>query len=150
MDAGTILDAGIQLAFPEVAVVAEPMQGVGPGFFNIDNVLAYQNAVLIVAAWSITEMLSRATRKMGNADIRASILTLLPLGLCVAFVLGTAHWQPTATTGERVLLGCLLGTFTVWGHTVAKSTGLHDKLPILKLVMGEKAVGAEAEDEKKP
>lgn len=127
--------------------------GVGPGFFNIDNVLAFQNALLIVLAWSITELFSRATRKMGNADVRACILTLLPLVLCVAFVLGTAHWQPTATTGERVLLGCLLGTFTVWGHMVAKSTGLHDKLPILKLIMGQKPAGAvedDGEDEKKP
>jgi hypothetical protein len=142
MDAGIILDAGTDISDAGTALLVTIPEaahhGLGPGFFNLENMLSYQNGILIMAAWAITEMVSRATRKMSNADLRTSVLMIMPLLLCIAFVLGTSNWQPEATVGERLLLGSLLGSVTVWGHKIAKATGMHDKIPLLNLIMAEK------------
>jgi len=111
--------------------------GLGPGFFNTDNLLMPQNAMLMSLAWGLTEMASRGTRKMSKTDLRELVLMMLPVLLCVFFVFLTANWQPHATTGERVLLGIALGVCTVFGHNIAKKTGMHDKLPLVKLLMAE-------------
>ena len=123
--------------------------GLGPGFFNTDNLLMPQNAMLMSLAWGLTEMASRGTRKMSKADLRELVLMLLPVLLCVFFVFLTANWQPQATTGERVLLGIALGVSTVFGHMFAKKTGLHDKLPLVKLLMAEPQDGSDDVSEKK-
>lgn len=115
-----------------------PAAGLGPGFFNTDNLMRPENLTLMVASWGVTEMASRSTRKMKAADLRESILMVLPLALCIVFVFATANWQPDATGGERFLLGCMLGIATVFGHNFAKASGMHDKVPLLKLIMTEK------------
>ena len=112
-------------------------KGLGPGFFNTDNLLMPQNAMLMSLAWGLTEMASRGTRKMSKGDLRELVLMVLPVLLCIFFVFLTANWQPQATAGERVLLGIALGVSTVFGHMFAKKTGMHDKLPLLKLLMAE-------------
>lgn len=122
---------------------AKTIHGLGPGFFNTDNLLMPQNAMLMSLAWGLTEMASRGSRKMSKGDLRELTLMTLPAFLCLCFVFLTSNWQPHATTGERVLLGITLGVCTVFGHMFAKKTGMHDKLPFLKIIM------AEAKDEKK-
>ena len=119
-----------------------PITGLGPGFFNTDNLLMPQNAMLMSLAWGLTEMSSRTMRKMTSSDKRELVLMMMPVFLCTFFVFLTSNWQPHATTGERVLLGITLGVCTVFGHMFAKKTGMHDKLPFLKIIM------AEAKDEK--
>jgi hypothetical protein len=111
--------------------------GLGPGFFNTDNLLMPQNAMLMSLAWGLTEMASRGTRKMSKGDLRELVLMGLPVLLCTFFVFLTANWQPHATTGERMLLGIALGVCTVFGHMFAKKTGMHDKIPFLKVIMAE-------------
>lgn len=104
--------------------------GLGPGFFNLDNILMPQNIALIVVSWSLTELISRSSK--GMQFVRERLLPVLPLIFCELFVFATAHWQPHATHGERALLGALLGTVTVWGHAAAKKAGLHNYLPFMK------------------
>lgn len=131
-DAGTILDAGVQLldAGPAIPDAVVRPTGVGPGFFNLDNMLRAQNVVVVVASWSVTELISRAGR--GLTFVRERLLPVLPLIFCELLVFATASWQPEATHGERALLGALLGTVTVWGHQAAKRAGLHDLLPFMR------------------
>lgn len=107
--------------------------GLGPGFFNLDNMLAPQNVALIVVSWSLTELISRSSK--GFTFVRERLLPVLPLMFCVLFVLATASWQPRATLGERLLLGALLGTVTVWGHMAAQKVGLHKLLPFMNPVV---------------
>lgn len=104
--------------------------GLGPGFFNLENLLRGENAALIVASWSLTELISRSSR--GLRVVRQRLLPVLPLFFCEVFVFATSHWQPLATHGERALLGALLGTATVWGHMAAKKAGLHEYLPFMR------------------
>lgn len=106
--------------------------GVGPSFFNLDNMLAPQNVALIVVSWSLTELVSRSS--VGLPVVRVRLLPILPVVFCELFVFATAGWQPQATFGERVLLGALLGTVTVWGHMAAQKTGLHKLLPFMNPV----------------
>lgn len=106
------------------------VSGLGPGFFNLDNLLMPQNIAVIVAAWSLTELVARSSK--GLAFVRDRLLPLLPVAFCLLFVFATAHWQPAATNGERLLLGALLGTVTVWGHMAAQKTGLHGLLPFMQ------------------
>ena len=104
--------------------------GLGPGFFNLSNVLVPQNVALIVVAWSLTELISRASK--GLPFVQERMLPVLPVLFCVAFVFATSSWQPSATYGERMLLGSLLGTVTVWGHMTAQATGLHRLMPFMR------------------
>ncbi len=121
MDAGPIVEV-----LPPV--VEQAKRGV-PGFFQIDNLLAYENGLLIVAAWFLTELLSRVTK---GVTFVARLLPLVPTVICVALVFLTTEWQPEATDGERVILGVLLGMMTVNGHVLAKRWGLHDFLPFMR------------------
>lgn len=104
------------------------MNGV-PGFLQLDNLLAYQNGLLVMAAWFITEIISRSTR---GVIVMQRVLPALPILVCEVLVFATTSWQPTATNGERMLLGVLLGALTVNGHMLAKKWGLQDLLPFMK------------------
>jgi hypothetical protein len=117
-------------------------QGLGPGFFNIDNLLMPQNMVVIMASWSLTEMFSRVFK---GAPFLDRVIIFLPLVFSLAIVFLTAERQPQATWGERVLLGTLLGTVTVWGHIAGKKTGLLS--PTLPPVFGVVQPTAEVESE---
>ena len=110
--------------------LVEVTRGLGPGFFNLENLLMPQNIALIVVSWALTELIARSSR--GFSFVQERLLPVLPVAFCVAFVFATTSWQPTATYGERVLLGTLLGTVTVWGHMAAQSSGLHALLPFMK------------------
>jgi hypothetical protein len=101
--------------------------GLGPGFFNLDNLMMPQNVALMVVSWALTELVSRATRS--SPFVKQHVLPLLPVAFCELFVFLTANWQPEATVGERALLGALLGTVTVWGHVAAGKAGLQKFLP---------------------
>lgn len=113
-----------------VEAAAATPAGLGPGFFNLDNMLAPQNIALIVVSWALTELISRSSK--GLVFVRERLLPILPVVFCELFVFLTANWQPHATVGERALLGALLGTVTVWGHMVAQKAGLHAFMPFMK------------------
>jgi hypothetical protein len=112
------------------APVTTAVSGLGPGFFNLDNMLVPQNIALIVVSWSLTELISRSSK--GLEFVRERMLPILPVLFCELFVFATSTWQPAATVGERALLGALLGTVTVWGHMAAQKSGLQGLIPFMK------------------
>lgn len=127
--------------------VSDPTTGLGPSFFNLDNMLVPQNVALIVVSWSLTELISRSSK--GLTFVRKRLLPVLPLIFCMLFVFATASWQPHATHGERLLLGALLGTVTVWGHMAAQKAGLHKYLPFMNPVVVDDATEENTAEPKK-
>jgi hypothetical protein len=101
-------------------------------FFDLQNLLSYQNVLVIVAAWTIITTLRKMAPSFFTAGIGQRLLPLLPLVVCQALVWATMVWQPTSTVGEKILLGFVLGALTSNAHSVLRRFGLHEVVPGLR------------------
>ena len=150
MDPQQLADAGTAAVDVGTTIVqaAPAAKGIGSGFFNLDTILVPQNIALIVVSWSLTELISRSAK--GWQFIRDHLLPILPLAFCELFVFATASWQPSATHGERALLGALLGTVTVWGHSFVQNSPFAKYIPFLKDQGADAAGGGSEKNDMDP
>ncbi len=102
------------------------------GLFNLDVLLSYQNVLVIVAAWTLITTSKRMVPEFFESKAGKRFLPILPVLVCEALVFATMAFQPHMFTGERALLGVVLGTLTANVHTLAKRFGLHDLVPALR------------------
>lgn len=100
------------------------------GFFDLEHLLSYQNVLVIIAAWFAVITLRKMFPTFFKETVAGQrLLPVLPIVFCQAAVWITLSWQPTASWGERVLLGFVLGALTANAHTIFKRFGLHDYVP---------------------
>lgn len=115
-------------------------------FFELGNLLTYQNMLVIIGAWFIIE----TTKKMGGGFHKTTwgkrLLPLLPVIICEIMVWATVKWQPESTPGEKILLGLVLGACTANAHTIFKRFGLTDYIPVLGEKGGDDGGSEEKED----
>ena len=101
-------------------------------FFDLKNLLTYQNVLVIIGAWFVITTLRKMFDKFFTANPGKRLLPIMPILVCQAFVWLTVKWQPTSTWQEKILLGVVLGACTANAHTILRKFGLHDYIPGLR------------------
>jgi hypothetical protein len=101
-------------------------------FFDLKNLLVYQNVLVIISSWFIITTLRKTFHGFFTDGLGRKLLPLMPIVTCEAMVWATIKWQPDSSTGEKILLGLVLGAMTANAHTVLRKFGLHDYIPGLK------------------
>lgn len=101
-------------------------------FFKLENLLSYQNVLVIIAAWFIVTTLRKMFPAFFVVGWGERLLPLLPAAVCQVLVWVTVRWQPDAEWGERVLLGLVLGALTSHAHSVLRRLGLQQFIPGLE------------------
>ncbi len=81
-----------------------------------------QNALIILAVWALIQAAKKTLPELANKPMFARLEPLLPLILCSAAV-----WIPQATaedigTGERIMLGLVLGFAVGHAHKILGQT----------------------------
>jgi len=108
------------------------MEPTAPGaFFDLQNLLTYQNVLVVIAAWFVIETAKKIGPDFWRSKPGSRLLSLMPMTVCQALVWVTMPWQPDSTTGEKVVLGFVLGFLTAHAHDVLKRFGLHEYVPVL-------------------
>jgi len=113
-------------------------------FFDLKNLLTYQNVLVIMGAWFIVETLKLMTPKFWLSKHGANLLRLMPMIVCQGLVWVTIKWQPDASVGERILLGIVLGGLTAHSHDILKQFGLQKYVPVFGKNLDEIAAEKEA------
>lgn len=101
-------------------------------FFALENLLTYQNVLVIIAAWFAVTTLRKMFPRFFVERWGSRILPVLPAIVCQILVWATVQWQPEASAGERVLLGLVLGAFTANAHSILRRFGLQELIPGLR------------------
>lgn len=101
-------------------------------FFELSNLLTYQNVLVIVAAWFVVTTLRKMAPAFFVEGVGEKLLPLMPILVCQILVWATVRWQPDASWGERVLLGLVLGALTANAHTILRRFGLQELIPGLR------------------
>jgi hypothetical protein len=105
--------------------------------FALSNLLSQQNVLIVVAAWFTLEILKTLFKSFWAGPIGQKLIVVMSVPICQIAVWTTVAWQPTATYGERVVLGLVLAAVTAKGHTIFKRFGLLKYLPVLGVKLKE-------------
>lgn len=105
-------------------------------FFRLENLLTYQNVLLVVAVWFVIETAKKLFRSFFQTTLGSRLLVLMPMALAQIGVWTTVPWQPASTTGEKVVLGLVLAFLTAHVHDIARRFGFQDLLPVIGQRLG--------------
>ena len=100
-------------------------------FFDLKNLLTYQNVLIVIAVWFVIQTLKRMFKSFWAGAVGQKLIVFLPMVLCQIAVWTTVSWQPDSTAGEKVVLGFVLAFLTAHAHDVLKRFGLHKYVPVL-------------------
>jgi len=100
-------------------------------FFDLKHLLSYQNVLIVIAVWFVLETLKVMFKDFWRDAIGQKLIVLMPMLLCQIAVWTTVAWQPTSTSGEKVVLGLVLAFLTAHAHDVLKRFGLQKYVPVL-------------------
>jgi hypothetical protein len=110
-------------------------------FFDLKNLLTYQNVLVVIAAWFILETLKKLAPDFWRGKVGQKLIVLMPMVICQALVWVTVTWQPETSPGERIVLGLVLAFLTAHAHDVLKRFGLHKYVPVLGQKLKESSDG---------
>lgn len=113
-------------------------------FFDLKNLLTYQNVLVIVATYSLVVMSRKVAPRFFVEGLGNRLLPVMPVIYSQGLVWATMSFQPTATIGERILLGIVLGAIASNGHSVLKRFGFNDIVPGLR--DNDRGMGPPTED----
>jgi len=99
--------------------------------FELQNLLTYWNVLLIVAVWSLVQTVRGISPQLfGKEGKLHRVVPAMPMVACSAAVWIPGPWlEASASWGEKVVLGVVLGAITANGHSIVKRTGLQNLLP---------------------
>lgn len=116
-------------------------------FFNLDNLLAGENILVIIGAWLFTELVKRVVLAIGFPEkgrIVGAVPALVPLIAAQVLLFIVLPWMPVGTViGQRFVLGLVLGFASTHATLLLKRLGLGH---LVEFVMG-KATGKKGEDD---